>query len=392
MLAAPRADLFRLLGDEDRLRLLALCAEEELTVGELATLLGESQPQVTQEVAAAARGRPAAPAATAPARCCGRSSTADPVVDAALDEGRALCSKDGSLARVAGDASPQREELSRRFFDEARGRRRAGAPRRRRAARLAPAARAAAARSRARDRRRHRRGHAAAAAVAALRARDRRRSQPGAARALRARGSPRWGLPNVRLREGDVEDAGLAEEIGQRGGADLVVMARVLHHAARPAGCDRRARRACCAPGGHLVDRRLPAARRRVACASRATSGSASSRPSSRAWLEAAALDVRRRRARCAAPQRPPLQLAVGQQAAAARSLTRLTTTDTRRTTMDTRTEFPAFKIKDLTPGRARPQEDPHGREGDARPDVAARGVQGARRRSRARASPAAST
>ena len=28
-----RADLFRLLGDEDRLRLLALCTEEELTVG-----------------------------------------------------------------------------------------------------------------------------------------------------------------------------------------------------------------------------------------------------------------------------------------------------------------------------------------------------------------------
>jgi ArsR family transcriptional regulator len=45
---AARADLFRLLGDEDRLRLLALCAEEELTVGELATLLGESQPQVTK--------------------------------------------------------------------------------------------------------------------------------------------------------------------------------------------------------------------------------------------------------------------------------------------------------------------------------------------------------
>src|SRR6185436_7664907 len=46
---AGRADLFRLLGDEDRLRLLALCAEEELTVGELATLLGESQPQVTKK-------------------------------------------------------------------------------------------------------------------------------------------------------------------------------------------------------------------------------------------------------------------------------------------------------------------------------------------------------
>nr|MBA3821993.1 winged helix-turn-helix transcriptional regulator [Deltaproteobacteria bacterium] len=49
MQLAPRADLFRLLGDEDRLRLLALCAEEELTVGELASLLGESQPQVTKK-------------------------------------------------------------------------------------------------------------------------------------------------------------------------------------------------------------------------------------------------------------------------------------------------------------------------------------------------------
>ena len=47
MTASARADLFRLLGDEDRLRLLALCAEDELTVGELATLLGESQRPIT---------------------------------------------------------------------------------------------------------------------------------------------------------------------------------------------------------------------------------------------------------------------------------------------------------------------------------------------------------
>src|SRR5580698_8040775 len=46
---STRADLFRLLGDEDRLRLLALCAEEELTVGELAQLLDESQPQITKK-------------------------------------------------------------------------------------------------------------------------------------------------------------------------------------------------------------------------------------------------------------------------------------------------------------------------------------------------------
>ena len=43
---STRADLFRLLGDEDRLRLLALCAEDELTVGELCAAL-----QLPQSVA-----------------------------------------------------------------------------------------------------------------------------------------------------------------------------------------------------------------------------------------------------------------------------------------------------------------------------------------------------
>ena len=60
------------------------------------------------------------------------------------------------------------------------------------------------------------------------------------------------GLPNVRLREGDVDDADLAVEVAQRGGADLVLMARVLHHAARPddavAAAARLVRR-----GGHLL-------------------------------------------------------------------------------------------------------------------------------------------
>ena len=44
-----RTALFRLLGDEDRLQLLAMCAQDELTVGELAALLDESQPQVTKK-------------------------------------------------------------------------------------------------------------------------------------------------------------------------------------------------------------------------------------------------------------------------------------------------------------------------------------------------------
>jgi DNA-binding transcriptional ArsR family regulator len=115
-----RADLFRLLGDEDRLRLLALCAEEELTVGELAQLLGESQPQVTKKT------QPLREVGLLASRRDGTrtllktdtvSDTTDPVIAAALQEGHALCSKDGSLAKIARVIAA-REEISRRLFDE----------------------------------------------------------------------------------------------------------------------------------------------------------------------------------------------------------------------------------------------------------------------------------
>src|SRR5262249_54034397 len=112
-----RVELFRLLGDEDRLRLLALCAEEELTVGELAGLLGESQPQVTKKT------QPLREAGLLVARRDGTRTLlralapSDPILGAGLEEGRTLCTRDGSLARVAGVIA-QREEVSRRFFDQ----------------------------------------------------------------------------------------------------------------------------------------------------------------------------------------------------------------------------------------------------------------------------------
>src|SRR5687767_4579977 len=113
---AGRADLFRLLGDEDRLRLLALCAEEELTVGELAQLLGESQPQVTK------KSQPLREVGLLASRRDGTrtllkvDADPDPVIDAAIVEGRTLCSRDGSLAKIARVVA-QREELSRRLFE-----------------------------------------------------------------------------------------------------------------------------------------------------------------------------------------------------------------------------------------------------------------------------------
>src|SRR5579859_2354285 len=48
---APRWELYRVLSEPVRLRLLALAAEEELAIGELAELLGESQPNVSRHVA-----------------------------------------------------------------------------------------------------------------------------------------------------------------------------------------------------------------------------------------------------------------------------------------------------------------------------------------------------
>src|SRR3569833_4548005 len=105
-----RADLFRLLGDEDRLRLLALCAEEELTVGELAQLLGESQPQITKKT------QPLREAGLLAARRDGTRTLLRPeladddlVLSAGIAEGRRLCTKDGSLAKVPRVIA-QREE------------------------------------------------------------------------------------------------------------------------------------------------------------------------------------------------------------------------------------------------------------------------------------------
>ncbi|HEY5950294.1 MAG TPA: methyltransferase domain-containing protein [Kofleriaceae bacterium] len=246
---AGRADLFRLLGDEDRLRLLALCAEEELTVGELAQLLGESQPQVTK------KSQPLREVGLLNARRDGTrtllkvDADPDPVVDAAIAEGRSLCSKDGSLAKI-GRIVAQREEVSRRLFDQP--------------AELAPAPSADASllawtpllapllpgRALAVDI-----GTGEGALLPLLSPLYERVIAVDRSPARLARCGARvadWGLPNVRLREGSVDDATLAEEVAARGGADLVVMARMLVHASRPQDAIVSATRLLRA-GGHLA-------------------------------------------------------------------------------------------------------------------------------------------
>jgi SAM-dependent methyltransferase len=225
-----RADLFRLLGDEDRLRLLALCAEDELTVGELASLLGESQPQVTKksqplrEVGLLAERRDGT-------RTLLKSDMAnDVVIDAAITEGRRLCAKDGSLAKVARVVA-QREELSRKLFDEPPTTP-STTPDATLADWLAIFGPLLPGRALAIDA-----GTGEGTLLPLLSPLYERVVAVDRSAARLARCAERLaalGLANVRLREGSIEDAALAEEIHARGGADLVVMSRVLHHVGRP--------------------------------------------------------------------------------------------------------------------------------------------------------------
>lgn len=248
----PRADLFRLLGDESRLRLLALCAEEELTVGELGALLGESQPQVTK------KSQPLREAGLVSARrdgtrtllrAAGGEVGRDPVIAAALAEGRALCTRDGSLARIAAVVA-QREEASRRYFDARAVDDAAPAPVDQLLPWLSILAPLLPGRALAIDA-----GTGDGALLPLLSPLYDRVVAVDRSPARLARCAARvaaWGLPNVRLREGDVDDPAIAEEVGQRGGADLVLLARVLCHAARPADVVVAAARLV-RPGGHLV-------------------------------------------------------------------------------------------------------------------------------------------
>lgn len=122
--AAPGFDarwqLYRLLSDPFRLRLLALSNAEELALGELAELLGESQPNVS---------RHAAPLRQAGLLAERRQGTrtlvrlppealADAVVRDAVAAGRELCQEDGSLERVAAIVRG-RDEKTREFFAKA---------------------------------------------------------------------------------------------------------------------------------------------------------------------------------------------------------------------------------------------------------------------------------
>jgi DNA-binding transcriptional ArsR family regulator/SAM-dependent methyltransferase len=115
--AGPRWQLYRVLSEPVRLRLLAIAAMEELGVGELATLLGESQPNVSRHLG------PLRQAALLDDRREGtrvlvrlaEGVERDPVVADALEVGRTLCEKEGLVERVR-EILRDREATTRDFF------------------------------------------------------------------------------------------------------------------------------------------------------------------------------------------------------------------------------------------------------------------------------------
>lgn len=231
--ATARWELYRLLAEPVRLRLLALAAEEELAIGELAELLREGQPNVSRHVA------PLRKAGLLTMRKQGtrvlvrlsEQAEADPVVIDGVEAGRALCLADGSLDRVV-ELVAQRDESARAFFASAELRGDASDLPGELPAYLTALAPLMMARGLAVDA-----GCGAGSVLDVLAplfkeviAVDREQVQLAQARARLAR----RGYGNVTLHCDAYDSDAVHELVLARGGADVVFASRVLHHAPRP--------------------------------------------------------------------------------------------------------------------------------------------------------------
>ncbi len=251
--ASARWELYRCLGEPARLRLMALAAEEELAVGELAELLGESQPNVSRHLG------PLRQAGVVSVRRQGNwtlvrvseGASGDPVLADALATGRSLCERDGSLGRVA-ELVRARDRGTREFFARA-GRTGAqpGPPAELAAYLLAVRTlvprRALAVDAGTGDGR-------LLEVLAPLFTHVVAVDRSGAQLAAAAQRVAERGFGNVDLVEGALDDASVRKAVRRwaRDGADLVLAARVLHHAPRPADAVQQLA-ALCRPGGTVA-------------------------------------------------------------------------------------------------------------------------------------------
>jgi DNA-binding transcriptional ArsR family regulator len=245
-----RWELYRVLAEPMRLRLLALAAEEELAIGELAVLLSESQPNVSRHIA------PLKAAGLVLVRKQGTRAlvriaealSADAVVADALVSGRALCEGDGSLSRIA-DVLRERDRVAREFFAQAPARDSAVVdPPDATAAYVAALARLLPHRKLAVDA-----GTGDGALLDVLAPAFERvvavdRSEVQLERA-RGRAMAR-GFDNVTLLKSELGAVELRSHVGE--GADVVFASRLLHHAPRPVDLVRQLARLA-RPGAAIV-------------------------------------------------------------------------------------------------------------------------------------------
>lgn len=245
---SPRSELFRLFAEEGRLRVLALCAEAELSVGELSSLLRDSQPQLSRKVAALKQAQLVETRKDGTRTWVKRVNGEDPLVSEALAEGRRLCLKDGSLARLP-KVIASREDRGLEHFEKV-----AAAPASASSvdhlAHLSALSGVLPARGLAID---VGTGDGKNLDVLAplyrrVIAVDRSRSQ--LARVLERMASR--GFTNVSVFEGAYDDAALVQRVDSAGGADLVFAGRTLHHASRPEASVLAFSRLL-KPNGHLV-------------------------------------------------------------------------------------------------------------------------------------------
>lgn len=254
--AASRVELFSLFSDAGRLRLLALCSEEELSVGELSELLDEGQPQVSRKVASLRQAglleaRKDGTRTWVKAAAGAAKRGLDPLVDEAVAEGRRLCLSDGSLARLPGMVAARETPGLELFSDTSAAPSRASVPPSpEHLAHLAAFAPLLSSRALAVD---VGTGDGLVLDVLAplyqrVIAVDRSRAQLAkVAERVAARG-----FHHVSLYPGSYDDAALLERVDASGGADLVFAGRTLHHASRPAQAISAFARLL-RPGGHLV-------------------------------------------------------------------------------------------------------------------------------------------
>jgi ArsR family transcriptional regulator len=247
----PRVELFKLFAEPGRLQVLALCAEEELSVSELATLLDDSQPQVSRKVA------PLREVGLLEARRDGTRTflravavANDAVVADAIAEGRRLSLADGSLARLPAVLAAREARGVEHFevSDAEAGRSTPTAPEH--LAHLAALSPLLPGRQLALD---IGTGDGLVLDVLAplyqrVIAVDRSRGQ--LARVAQRVGAR--GFHHVSLFEGSFDDTALVERVDAAGGADLVFAGRSLHHASRPAQAVKSLARLL-KRGGHLV-------------------------------------------------------------------------------------------------------------------------------------------